>query len=445
MIKNIKYNWHIARSVVIVGLILIMLIAYPLITNKEASASTQRGSLYLTSSNSKASLGNLVTLTVFENSEQTPVNGVQVNLTYPSNILSFVSYNSNGLPFNYPGPTPATTQSSFNYAIFSTTPLTGNRAVVNVVFRVVGYGSANVSLANSIVSSSNGLNIGDTLNGTNITVAKPVIVPPIVVIKPTHPVHSVKSTQVPSITQESQPLPAPQAPARKAMPAPVIHIFTKPRVTSVSFTPQGSSQPVVVLPRNNIKLIVPIVVRPNIVQPTHQFRKVTPPDPIVKVEYFLNNKLVSVVTKSPYKYKLPTNNILNGNYNLTIKTYRAGGGSSSTPEHLIVANPFSLNQVRLASLHYKFQELLTLIVIVLLIVAFYMRSRVSSFLNKKLVSEPVVINAPRKDDDNVNRYEMQTPPSGPSLDQRLNNLPTPVQPPGSIYGPDNNEDVDHRN
>jgi hypothetical protein len=79
--------------------------------------------------------------------------------------------------------------------------------------------------------------------------------------------------------------------------------------------------------------------------------------PIQKVQYYLNKKLLATVDIAPFSYRLDSRDILNGTYMFTTKTYYVSGKTSSTSQKLVINNPFSLTQFRLLIQGYFWLEL----------------------------------------------------------------------------------------
>jgi hypothetical protein len=73
---------------------------------------------------------------------------------------------------------------------------------------------------------------------------------------------------------------------------------------------------------------------------------------VKKVEYYLNGKLVATVSSPPFSYTVKTNNLRNGKYTLTTKTYYDSGKVDSSNSSLIVKNPMDLTQIMLQLRHY---------------------------------------------------------------------------------------------
>jgi hypothetical protein len=87
-------------------------------------------------------------------------------------------------------------------------------------------------------------------------------------------------------------------------------------------------------------------------------------DPIVKVQYYLSNKLLATVTTSPFSYRVNTKKILNGTYTLKTNTIYKSGNTSVTSQTIIIKNPASFTQLMLAAEHYIVPEIVTLFILI---------------------------------------------------------------------------------
>lgn len=89
-------------------------------------------------------------------------------------------------------------------------------------------------------------------------------------------------------------------------------------------------------------------------------------NPILKVQYYLNNKLKATITTAPFTYHLNTKKILNGTYTLETKTIYTSGKSVTTSQKIVIKNPASLTQLLLTVEHYAVQEIIGLIVLIII-------------------------------------------------------------------------------
>src|SRR3989344_5362988 len=79
---------HIIRS-----LLLGVVLAFPLVS-ASVPVLAATANLYLSPASGSVSKGSILTVNIRENSGSEPVNSVQANLSYPANLLDFVSINS---------------------------------------------------------------------------------------------------------------------------------------------------------------------------------------------------------------------------------------------------------------------------------------------------------------------------------------------------------------
>jgi hypothetical protein len=96
---------------------------------------------------------------------------------------------------------------------------------------------------------------------------------------------------------------------------------------------------------------------------------------VSKVEYLLDGKLLATVRTYPYQYRLNTREILNGRYTFSTKTFYTSGKTKTTSEKIVIKNPASLTQVRLAVQKYALAEILAVIVVGALVTFFIKRNR----------------------------------------------------------------------
>lgn len=70
-----------------------------------------------------------------------------------------------------------------------------------------------------------------------------------------------------------------------------------------------------------------------------------PTDTVVKVEYYLNNKLIDTEKAAPFTYQFDSKKLRNGTYTITIKTYYASGATNSGTNTLVVKNPVTVSYI----------------------------------------------------------------------------------------------------
>jgi hypothetical protein len=70
-----------------------------------------------------------------------------------------------------------------------------------------------------------------------------------------------------------------------------------------------------------------------------------PNETISKVEYYIDNKLVSTQTNAPYKFSFDTNSLRNGQYSMVVKTYYSSGTVDTRADKILVNNKVTLAYV----------------------------------------------------------------------------------------------------
>jgi hypothetical protein len=140
----------------------------------KALAAPAAPTIYLTPDTRTLASGTTFTVDVREDSGGSSVNAVQANLSYPSNLLDFVSINTTNSAFTTeaetcPGPDCTITAGSIRIARGTTSSLTGDRLLATITFRskTTG-GTANVVFTNgtALVSSSSNQNLLSSLSAT---------------------------------------------------------------------------------------------------------------------------------------------------------------------------------------------------------------------------------------------------------------------------------------
>ncbi|MBI4033675.1 hypothetical protein HY379_01620 [Candidatus Saccharibacteria bacterium] len=130
--------------------------------------------LYLSPASASVASGSNLVVKVYEDSGSTGVNAVQANLTYPTNLLSYVSYASSSA-FSVEAENPGGNSGSLRFARGSITPRTGAQLVVTITFKAVtGSGTANVSFASgsSVINSTDNSDILSGTTGGKYTLTK---------------------------------------------------------------------------------------------------------------------------------------------------------------------------------------------------------------------------------------------------------------------------------
>lgn len=276
-----------------------------------------------------------VTIRVDTGTEET--NAVTAEFTYPADLLEYVSSDATGSNFDI----LAAEKGGNGLVHFSrgaSDPVKGNLLVQKANFRVIGTGMATLRFTDDTIAVQAQDNTTDVATG-----------------KGTASFGLTAATTNPG----TAPQPAPQPPAK---PSTSTRIVTK--VTPIT-TNNTSAEPIGLANNDLIELTAPIDVQPATIQS----------DGISKVEYYLDGKLVKTVTVPPYKYRVDTNNLLNGNHKLTTKTYYTNGQTETVNQILAVKNPFGLTQLRLLSVKYFWVVLFIILLLIALVTVLLLKGR----------------------------------------------------------------------
>jgi hypothetical protein len=289
--------------------------------------------MYLSPSGGTHKVGTTFSVAIRENSNSDSVNAVEADLTYSTSKLQFVSTSLSGTAF---GITASNTGGggSISVSLGSVSAVTGDKLIATVTFKALAAGSGTVSVSSGsqVLSSTTNTNIVSNLTGGAYTIQSATTTSP-----PPSSGSGGTTTAKPPTTQSAKP--------------------------SGSATPTTS-----IAPKNNPKAIT-IPNNAKVELNDQATIQTTPPTTgsgaksVTKVAYYLNNKLVATVTKTPYNYSVNTESLRNGNYTLTSKTYYADGAIATKNTALIVKNPFDWTQFKLQLQHY----ILYIAVLVLLI------------------------------------------------------------------------------
>lgn len=280
-----------------------------------------------------------VTIRVDTGSEET--NAVTAEFTYPANLLEYIGTDATGSNFNV----AAAEKGGNGLVQFSrgaNDPVKGNLLVQKANFRVIGSGNASLQFTNDTIAVS----IKD--HSTNVATAKG---------SASFGLTAAPSNPGPIVAPPQPPKPAPKTPPTSQ------RIVTK--ITPVAPNNTAPAAPIELTNNELIELTAPIDVQPATIQS----------DGISKVEYYLNGKLVKTVTVPPYKYRVNTANLLNGNHKLMIKTYYTNGQTETVNQILAVKNPFGATQVRLLAMKYLWIILAVIVLLIVLVVVLLARSR----------------------------------------------------------------------
>lgn len=106
---------------------------------------------------------------------------------------------------------------------------------------------------------------------------------------------------------------------------------------------------------------------------------------LVKAEYFLNNKLLIVITKPPFNYTLNTSHLLNGEYKYSVNLFYSSGRVIASTTYIDVHNPFSLTQLVLTAQKYNGIIIISVIAIIFFIIVYKFKiEKVLSFYRLKI-------------------------------------------------------------
>jgi chitodextrinase len=334
---------------------------YPVKTLDGPSAAGMR--MYITPPTGKYTVGSNFNVEIRTDSGSVGVTAAQADISYPGN-LQFVSINTAG---DYNGGCPTApeatgpTNNVVSVACFVkqiegqlTKSVSGDKLLASVTFKVLATGTANLEVQPGSVLYSAENPGTDSLTarvGASYTLAAIAV--------PTDP------TPQPPVPTPPAPTPTP---APKPTPAPVTSRTTTPSSVATSATPgtsttpkttttiapQGNAQPVTLPNATEVQLSDPVVVQ-------------TVPDSsqnVTKVEYYLNGKLIATIKEPPYSYTVKSDNMKNGVYKLTTKTYYEDGTIDTKDASLVVKNPMSFKQIML-----QLGGLVWVIILVLIIAA----------------------------------------------------------------------------
>jgi hypothetical protein len=93
---------------------------------------------------------------------------------------------------------------------------------------------------------------------------------------------------------------------------------------------------------------------------------------VVKAEYYLDSKLLTTITKSPYEYTLNTAHILNGQYTYKVKVYYSTGQTKISSSLINVKNP-DLTEFSLVAQKYT-PEVIVVIFILIIVELFILKN-----------------------------------------------------------------------
>lgn len=391
-INNIITNKNSVLIAVFIAILLsisVKVFLYP--SNIKTISSTTTGTSINFSPNSGTyTSGQKLTITLYENSGTTAVNTVEADFTYPSNLLSYVAADYSQSKFEI-GALSTISNGQVKIARGTTNAsLTGNDEIGQITFQVISNGSASLIWQNSsgIASTASNQNVLNIMNNASYNIVNSVNTKPVAVsgiINGNSP--SVSSTP-PSAAQSASSVPNGQT----------THIASNSTGQSSNSTNNGSSLPFaasannmassvnsnqqlatktnginLTYPRTNTSINIPnsspIKASTSVnIQPSNISNY---NNPVVSVQYLLDNKLLANVTRAPFQYQVDSHNLLNGKYNLTMVTHYMAGNKTTDQHQLIVANPASFNQFRLTLAKYALSIILALVIIMAVFGYFY--------------------------------------------------------------------------
>jgi outer membrane biosynthesis protein TonB len=365
-------------------------------------AATGGATLSLSPASGTYAVGDIIPVTISENSGTTAITTVDSELTYTADTLLFDSATSDIVPgpnfnaFNIP---PSVGSGTISTSRFSNPPadgvpnngVSGAQTVVTLKFQVIKAGTATIAFtaASKVYDlSSPPVNIYTGSTGASFTIPGPVITP---TPAPT-PTPTPKPGATPTPTPKPTPTPTPK-PGATPTPTPVISGTTgtttgsgttgtsTPTLTySTSNTSKGTSTaPLSVAANTPITVSQPFVVTP---VANDKVSSTGVSSPVTKVEYLLNGKSVAVVTKAPFSYSVDTKHLRNGNYTLTVKTTYADGTTQTNTQQLLVKNAYDWTQFSLDAKHYAWISIPSGVLLIAglgVAVAFLLRRREWSF------------------------------------------------------------------
>jgi hypothetical protein len=143
------------------------------------SASAASATLFLSPAASSVAKGGTLLVGIRENSGGEPVNGVQANLTYPANLLTYTGATSSSA-FGIVAQTSGG-GGSVQIGRGALPAVSGNQLVATLKFKAntdTGVATINFAGGSSVVSANSNQNIMTGSTGGNYTLTKPVATPP---------------------------------------------------------------------------------------------------------------------------------------------------------------------------------------------------------------------------------------------------------------------------
>ena len=363
-----------------------------LATKTLEGTATVQSKMYLTPANGSYAVGADITLSIRTDiAAGSPINAAQADLAYSSN-LQFVSIDATGSDFGFGCPQKGGGSGVATVACIPELPasgqpsLSGDKLMAKVTFKVLSAGTGTVELQNTsqALSASNSNDVLTARQGGSYTLGattttpppttpptNPPTTPPTTPTTPT-PTTPTPTTPTPTTPTPTAPTPTTPNPSRPTpTPTPTTPTPTpsgntsNTRTTATTIAPEGNSNPVTLPNDSEVELSDPVVVQ-------------TVPDSsesVSKVEYYLAGKLITTIKEPPYTYSVKTENMRNGKYQLTTKTYYDDGTVDTKNTTLTVKNPMSFKQIMLQLGAFAWLIILLLVIAAVAVWFIFFRNR----------------------------------------------------------------------
>lgn len=290
------------------------------------------GSLTFTPSSGSYNVGDTINVTLVENSGTDPADTIDAFVTFPASLLQFIG-DTTVAPFSL-NPSGTDTASGGSVQVTRAqlgTTSTGQQTVSVLSFKVLAAGSATV-----------GFNAGNSkiwANGSNVLTSSPsatfTLVAPATGGGTTGGGTTGGGTTGGGTTGGGTTVPSTGT------------TTTTTNNTSVNVGTKGTTG--VKVPNGGSVAVSSDVT----VQPTTQQT-----EGVIKVEYYLGDKLVDTETKAPYAYNIATSTLKNGKYELKTKTYYENGTTKESTQHVEITkaasktklNPVGISLIAIAAI-----------------------------------------------------------------------------------------------
>lgn len=326
-----------------------------------------QGKMYITPATGSYTIGQDITVAIRADSGTVGVNTASADIAYPAS-LQFVAFDlaesaySGGCP-QKSGENGLVSIGCFIPAVNGqeTVPLTGDKLLAKVTFKVLAAGNAVLDLKDSsvLIGAATATDVLTAREDANYTLqaATTPVTPP----APTPP---APTPTPPTPTTPRPTTPSTSRPSTGGGTSGGSSTGTAP-ITTTTIAPEGNAQPITLPNDTEVELSDPVVVQ-------------TVPDSsqsVTKVEYYLNGKLIASIKEPPYSYSVNTKNMKNGTYKLTTRTYYEDGTVDTKDASLVVKNPMSFKQIMLQLGGLIWVILLVLIMAVAGVWYFFFRNR----------------------------------------------------------------------